>query len=384
MLGYVISLLLNKLNVTSILFKTQGMNIFFRVDASIQIGIGHVMRCLTLANKFQQQGATISFICREQLGDLIVFIAEQGYKVFILKNNRSQCVGSSHLAHATWLLVSQEQDAADCVSILQKQPVDWLIVDHYAIDIEWEQRLAPYYQKLMVIDDLADRAHDCSILLDQTYGRKASDYLPWVASCCQLLLGTAYALLRPEFARWREFSRKRRVNAEFKHLLVSLGGVDKDNITADVLNALNACTLPKDLKITVIMGKTAPYIHHIKILAQVMSYEVEVKIAVKAMAEMMAQADLAIGAAGATTWERCCLGLPSILISLANNQGEIMDNLTQAGVCESITAFELSRSSLVLNQKIAKITANIEHYINKSMRLVDGSGGDKVMSVIYV
>ncbi len=360
------------------------MKVIFRVDASVQIGTGHVMRCLTLADKLKQQGATVAFICREHSGHFIHFIKAQGYRVFALENKLTQRFSGSNLAHAAWLASSQEQDAADCALILQKQPVDWLIVDHYALDRQWEQRLKPYYQRLMVIDDLADRQHDCSLLLDQTYGRKAEDYLPWVSDYCQLLLGTDYALLRPEFAQWRKFSLQRRANFEFKQLLVSLGGVDKGNVTAEVLKALNACSLPNDLKVTVIMGKVAPHIHNIRTLAQAMSYEIEVKIGVSRMAEIMAKTDLAIGAAGATTWERCCLGVPSIMVRLANNQKKIMESLTYAGVCESITVFELRQSGMLLNQKIANMIENRETYIKKSTRLVDGMGVDKVMAEINV
>ena len=172
----------------------------------------------------------------------------------------------------------------------------------------------------MAIDDLADRAHACQILLDQTFGRRADDYRQHIPSDCTLLCGSNYALLRPEFAASRPYSLQRRVQPRLRQLLVTLGGVDKDNITPLVLMALRSCPLPADCEITVIMGATAPGLVDVQQQAKTMPWPTSVRVGVKNMAQLMADSDLAIGAAGSTALERCCVGLGTLLLVLADNQ----------------------------------------------------------------
>lgn len=305
------------------------MKVAFRVDASLQIGTGHVMRCLTLADALAAQGADCLFICREHQGNLIEQIRSKGYRTHALPVLPS--VGASLLAlkaasekqspaHSHWLGATQVEDAAACTAILAEVNPDWLIVDHYALDSRWEIALKPHHRKLMVIDDLADRPHICQVLLDQTFGRDAGDYQPWVSAGTTLLCGSRYALLRPEFAQLRSYSLQRRANPQLRQLLITMGGVDKDNATGQVLDALNACALPDDCHITVIMGGTSPWLDHVRRQAEQMPWPTEVLVGVSNMAQLMSDSDLAIGAAGATSWERCCLGLPTIMLILAENQ----------------------------------------------------------------
>ena len=186
------------------------MQVVIRTDASLQIGTGHVMRCLTLANALNEKGVTVEFICRDLPGNLIVYIESKGFSVHSLHGLTTSKPGVSrshnNLSHSHWLGVSQEQDVKECESVLNIINPDWLIVDHYAIDCWWQNELKGHYKKLMVIDDLADRRHECDLLLDQTFGRKEEDYKSLVNKDCHLLLGSKYALLRPEFTQWREYS----------------------------------------------------------------------------------------------------------------------------------------------------------------------------------
>src|SRR5690606_25625734 len=131
--------------------------IVFRCDASIQIGSGHVMRCLTLADELSRQGAECSFICRRHYGNLIKEILQQGYKVYTLPLEQDLGIESESkdlLAHADWLASTQQRDAELSRSIVEQIKPNWLIVDHYALDENWEKKLKPYCKKLMVIDDL--------------------------------------------------------------------------------------------------------------------------------------------------------------------------------------------------------------------------------------
>ena len=184
------------------------MQIAFRADASIQISTGHVMRCLTLAEELKRQGHDCFFICREHKGHLGDLIAEKGFSLHLLPTAESEHASADFnwSDHARWLGVTWQRDAEQTRAILSNQPVDWLVVDHYALDIGWEQQTAEYAAQIMVIDDLADREHQCDLLLDQTFGRNAADYRPLVPKNCELLCGSQYALLRPEFAEFRPYS----------------------------------------------------------------------------------------------------------------------------------------------------------------------------------
>lgn len=309
------------------------MDVAFRVDASLEIGSGHVMRCLTLANALKARGTRCRFISRAHPGHLIELIRERGYEVTSLPTPVQQAQAAvemvaksdyrtqGELAHATWLGSTWKTDAEETAAILIACQPDWLVVDHYALDHRWEAALAPHCRKLLAIDDLADRPHCCDMLLDQNLGRQPQDYAALVDARCQLLVGPQYALLRPEFAALREYSLQRR-NAQpaICRLLISMGGVDQYNATGQVLQALKTCALPVDCQITVVMGLTAPWLQNVLELAVQMPWTTEVLVNVNNMAQLMANSDLAIGAAGSTSWERCCLGLPTLMVVLAANQ----------------------------------------------------------------
>ena len=304
------------------------MKVIFRVDASLKMGTGHVMRCLTLAQTLKDNGAKVEFICRKHEGSLINKIRSNGFVVHELKVFK-EVDFDNKLAHSHWLGATQQQDADDCINILKAEKLDWLIVDHYALDEQWQKRLKPYYEKLMVIDDLADRKHQCDVLLDQNFGRSYQDYKDLVPASAKLLMGSENALLRPEFENYRQYSLDRRKDEKFKKLLINMGGADQDNITGKVIERLQVAKLPKDLEITVVMGKTAPHLASVITSTNKLPYRSEVKVDVDNMAELMANADIAIGASGATTWERCCLGLPTIQLITAYNQEFIARKLNK-------------------------------------------------------
>ncbi|AHL32976.1 polysaccharide biosynthesis protein [Pseudomonas brassicacearum] len=360
------------------------MKVVFRADASQQIGTGHVMRCLTLADALNARGAECSFICRAHPGNLIEFIRSKGYPVHSLPFSCPQEVsllvtnkagGGAELAHTAWLGTSLEHDVAECAVILGELNTDWLVVDHYALDARWEVALKRHCRKLMVIDDLADRPHQGDLLLDQTFGRNPEDYALWVPATCTLLCGSQYALLRPEFAELRPYSLARRRDAQLRHLLITMGGVDKDNATGQVLYALQSCELPANCRITVVMGATAPWLTEVRQRAEQMPWPTDVRVNVGDMAQLMADSDLAIGAAGSTSWERCCLGLPTVLIVLADNQQQVAKGLEQAGA-----VYVLQRTQRIaehLPQALASLSSSTAFRTAMSQaaqRIADGNG----------
>ncbi|KRW62919.1 UDP-2,4-diacetamido-2,4,6-trideoxy-beta-L-altropyranose hydrolase [Pseudomonas sp. TTU2014-080ASC] len=350
----------------------------FRADASLQIGSGHVMRCLTLAQALAEKGFECHFICREHPGNLLDLIAENGFKVHALPvgNVDDLCLGvatTNVVAHASWLGSSQAEDAAQTSLVIQDMKLDWLIVDHYSLDATWEDLLKPFYNRLMVIDDLADREHSCDLLLDQNLGREAQDYDKLVRKPCRFLIGPQYALLRPEFSELREYSLKRRAAGELNHILVTMGGVDQSNATARILHELRTAELAEGTKISVVLGASAPWKDDVRVQARSMPWETEVFVGVNNMAQIMSDADLSIGAAGSTSWERCCLGVPTLLIVLAENQLAGARALAAAnaaelvGTLDNIKDISTSLSKFLSPHRMLSMT-------RESIRITEGTG----------
>lgn len=332
------------------------MNVIFRTDASLDIGTGHVMRCLTLAQALREQEVTCHFVCREHAGNLIDLIRKYGFEVQALPmqdSSQQVPVFEAPLAHAAWLGADWQTDAEQTKMALADDVFDWMVIDHYALDARWEKQLRSSYRTLMVIDDIADRPHDCDLLLDQNLGRTAQDYAGLLPKDCQVLVGPKYALLRPEFSELRQYSLARRASPTLKHLLISMGGVDKDNATGQVLAGLKDCKLPADLCITVVMGPHAPWLEQVRKQAKELSIPTEVLVSVDNMAQLMADSDLAIGAAGSTSWERCCLGLPTLLVVLANNQLEGAKAL--AKTCSALLIGKVEDIAIFLSQSIKRV-----------------------------
>lgn len=365
--------------------RQPGLRVAFRADASLDIGSGHVMRCLTLAEALREGGAECRFIGRELPGNLLGRVAARGFAVNTLPAPGPEPgpPGSAHFPptpHAAWLGVPAGRDADETRSALAGPPVDWLVVDHYALDASWEAAVRPVCRQLMVIDDLADRRHACDLLLDQNLGRQADDYRPWLPEACRILAGPTYALLRPEFAAWRARSLQRRRDTEGLHLLISLGGVDRDNHTGRILEALRPDMLPGDARITVILGATAPWQSAVRTRAASLPWPCTVVVDATDMAERLSQADLAIGAAGSSAWERCCLGLPTLPVVLAANQRGI------AAALQAHTGIAPLGDDLADGlERFLGVYANPGARLEQSMRcaaLVDGTGCRRVAEIL--
>jgi UDP-2,4-diacetamido-2,4,6-trideoxy-beta-L-altropyranose hydrolase len=363
--------------------STPALRVAFRADASLDIGTGHVMRCLTLADALRERGAQCLFISRAHPGNLLAQIRQRGFEALelpTLANSRAE----AQPAHAAWLGCRWEDDAQQTLQALTDRPQDWLVVDHYALDARWEQTMRPHATKLLVIDDLADRAHDCDVLLDQNLGRKTEDYATLVRENCGLLIGPAYALLRPEFAVTRQHSVARRAQPQLRHILITMGGVDKANITGRVLDALSDCALPPDCRITIVMGAQAPALNSVRRQATTLQWPTEVAVSVNNMATLMAESDLAIGAAGSTSWERCCLALPTLLFTIADNQKEAAQALASRQAVRLVELNEHLPASL--KQEIDRLRTAPEllrHMSTSASAITDGEGVARVLSTLH-
>ena len=310
------------------------MNIVIRVDSSTLIGSGHLMRCLTLAQRHRYKGDTIHFICRDLPGNISALVEEQGFALYTLPQAEKNEIFDGY---AKWLTVSQERDVAETVKVVQSLgTVDRLVVDHYAIDSDWEKRLRPFVKEIFVIDDLANRVHDCDYLLDQNYYvNKEFRYKGLVPEQCQLHLGPRYALLREEFYNIKKTHQ--RAVGQLHNILVFYGGVDNTNETSKAIRALHSLqennALP-GFNVTVLVG--AGNAHQDQIAKSCTQAGFRYLCQVDNVAEQMVKADLMLGAGGTTTWERCYLELPSIVTAVAENQFKICEDCETAGLISYI------------------------------------------------
>lgn len=317
------------------------------------------MRCLTLAGAFKSCDDIhyqCTFAVSHETIDIVPMLADSGDEV----------VNSMDL-------------------ITTEEKYDVAVVDHYDLDQIYEVTLRQIASEIVVIDDLANRPHDCDLLIDQTYGRGERDYVALVPSSTRLLLGADYALLRDQFSEQRATSLARRgeKNGTINRVLVFMGGSDPDNVTLKVLEALNDDLLPKNLMVDLVLGAQAA--ERMKISDRT-SRNPNIKwySDVRNMAELMAVADLAIGAGGTASWERCCLGVPSLVIEIADNQKLIASRLEQAGAIRNLGWHEdITPKDLV--REIVYLVENKE--INTKMScqaagICDGRGAQRVVKEI--
>lgn len=307
-----------------------------RADASTYIGSGHVMRCLTLAHRLKKEkNAKVVFVMRVLPGNLIGVVEKQGFEVLkLLPANQKYSLSG----YGLWLTVPMEVDAQQTIEVLQHylqehgcEVVDRLIVDSYALDEQWELMLRPYCREIMVIDDLANRKHDCDILLDQNfYLNKDVRYAGLVPEHCKMLLGPEHALLREEFYEAKKHLRKR--DGNIKNILVFYGGSDLTNETEKAIKALvqlhdEGYSFTADI-ITGVSNSRREKIKYLCSKYQFLHYYCQVSN----MAEFMNKADLMLGAGGSTTWERLYMELPALVTAVAENQVQGCRDCCKAGM----------------------------------------------------
>tara|TARA_B100000787_G_scaffold165478_1_gene149421 strand:+ start:4713 stop:5825 length:1113 start_codon:yes stop_codon:yes gene_type:complete len=357
------------------------MNFVFRTDASLDIGSGHVMRCLTLADELCKQGASCRFICRTHAGNFLQLIRERGFEAYALplqtslgdQSAQQSGVSERDIAYASWLGADWQKDAEQTRNAIGDMEVDCLIVDHYSIDARWEVAMRPSCNHLMVIDDLADRLHDCDLLLDQDFDEiyRYSDLVP---SSCKLLVGPKYVLLRSEY----QIARLRKRTNAVKRILVYFGGTDADNLTGAVLSALSKIDL-SEIWVDIVIGENYCNIEFLEKLSATRGRTRIHKLRPH-LADLMAEADLAIGAVGITNWERLCVGLPSIVISVADNQNQISKKLHHLGAVNWIGSADNVNSDTIYRAVKDEIVG--KKFITRrkiASKLCDGRGLGRVL-----
>jgi UDP-2,4-diacetamido-2,4,6-trideoxy-beta-L-altropyranose hydrolase len=332
------------------------MRVAVRADASPAIGSGHVMRCLSLADGLRREGASVSFLSRSMPPHLASLVSQHGHEVRDLAG---------------------DDDAAATARAMEGH-CDWLVVDHYALGARWETALRATASRLLVIDDLADRAHDCDVLLDQNLHVEAAPrYAGRVPPGCELLLGPQFALLRREFRSARTEAAARA--GDVSRLLVSFGGADSSNDTVVAIEAV-AATLPRLTRVDVVIG--AGHAHGDAIEQACARHGYRCHVQTDRMAELMAAADLAIGAGGVTTWERCCVGLPAVAVAAAANQVDVVEQAARHGLVYALDG-EVSAGRLGVHLRALADNPGLRQRMSHlGLETVDGLGVERVVQAM--
>ena len=358
------------------------MNIVFRVDASNAMGSGHVIRCLTLADALcaAVPDAGIQFVCRSHPGNLVLYIEQRGYFTTCLPLGDS-CFGENGLPHADWLGASQETDAAETQSAFRHHDIDWLIVDHYGIDYHWEQQLRSIVSHIVVLDDLANRKHLCDVLIDQNFVTNFEHrYEGLVPAEARVFAGPKFALLRHEFPSLRGVSRQR--NGIVHAVLICFGGSDPNNHTLAVLEALRGYASSLE-RIDVVVGSSNPHIQSITAACETLS-NAALHFSPTNIGELLMLADLAIGAGGGMNWERACLGVPSLVFGIAENQSSSIAALIEAGCVAGVSHMPMPVPQLIASW--LSVLMNNPEFLRglsrKSAELVDGQGTRRVVELM--
>lgn len=337
------------------------------------------MRCLNLAEALRRQQVECQFVCREHEGNLLDIIGKRGF-AFSPLPARAHKTGTQTLDYGTsWLGETKTCDAQHTAATFDGV-ADWLVVDHYGIDISWEEELEKKALNLLVIDDLANRIHDCDLLVDQNwYGPMT--YLRYenhVPETCIKFLVPRYAILDKEYLMLRDTSCVQ--SDEINNVLVFMGGSDSTNQTAKVLLALSDDRL-SHLKVTVVIGKNHPAKDMIRTLATERG-RTNLQMDLPNLAGLMAESDLMIGAGGISNWERFCLGLPAIVMSVAENQVAVNKALAESELINYLGPAEHVAVKDIVVSVIESI-ANPEILSKQKIRmmeLVPGNGADVIAS----
>lgn len=323
----------------------------FRCDASRAIGTGHVIRSLTLAQALKGHGWTCIFACSKETSATVPLLLEAGFPV------------------------------TDSEAISEQLHADILVIDGYQFEKTYETSLRGIAKKILAIDDLANKPHDCDILIDQTYGRVESDYRALVPDHCKILTGSQFALLRSPFAEKRAEALRRRTGS-ISRILIFISGSDPHGVT---IKALRAITLLKNMPlIDVVIPSAAPFYAKADGIRAAHPDKIRFLENVSNMAELMTQADLCIGAGGTASWERCCLGLPALIIEIADNQKLIASSLAAAGAVVNLGWHE-GITDKMLAAALEKLLPDRDLLLDmsaKALKICDGLGAERIVHAI--
>ena len=362
------------------------MKIAIRADASLQQGTGHLMRCLVLADELRLRGHECLFVTQPYLPLFTKKIHDHNHKVIILPmGTLDQSVHIGHDEYLSWLGRSTKHDALVTLEALKNENIDILIADHYAIDHSWMDLFSGQKIRKVIIDDLANRKHCCDILIDQNFGRSPQDYEHLVSKKTKVFTGSEYVILKDDFKITRNKSQLTRLNREPKCLNICMGGMDKDNSTYNILETVLKSGYFKKWSIDVVLRSSSPHAKMISNYSDKSPHNINLHFDCENMATLFEGADLAIGAGGVTLWERCCVGLPTLLLTIADNQVPAAMAMSRSGAiiyCGDIREKDWKKK---LDLKLKMLTQDTDrlHLISKiAFGICDGNGLEKVCNII--
>ena len=344
------------------------MRVVFRVDASGDVGFGHLSRCINLAEVLRSRGNEVLFICREDEAKSFRALEDRLFATVLLP---MLPVGET---------VNQQEDAQQTIQALQGERPDWLVVDSYTLDKDWEQLLRPHVAKIAVIEDLSGREHDCDLLIDQNYSeRSAASFEKFVPKTCELLLGPRFALIGDQFRKLRRLKSK--PAPELKRIFVFCGGSDPQNLTQQVIDEIS-CSELSNIAVDVVVGAQNKTFNREAALK--LNANIEIHNAGGEFARIMSIADLAIGAGGTTSWERMCLGIPSIIASIAENQNSACEKLGRDGLINYLGTQPSLKPGAIRDAVVEAKTsfASLFDQVERGQILVDGRGCERVAEVM--
>jgi UDP-2,4-diacetamido-2,4,6-trideoxy-beta-L-altropyranose hydrolase len=321
----------------------------FRLEANSIVGTGHLMRCLTIAQDLRKLNYSCHFLCSKLTRPLNHLLSRQGNKVHAVDNEKK-----IHM-------------------LIENLRPELLIIDHYELDATYERKVSGFCKRILVIDDLADRSHECDFLLDQGPLRTIEDYQPWVNGECKYFLGTKFALIKPEFRQ----KRKLKITS-WKRGLICFGGSDPSNITLQILKALDEIIHMQEIKWTVLAGAANPHWGKLKKFAKQSSLNITMLKQSDKIGELMANHDFSIGAAGGMIWERACIGLPSLTIPIAYNQRFGIEEIKHFCLGQTLEVSEICPNSLAI--ALGELQHRANDYLKRNQIMVDGFGVKRLIS----
>ena len=361
-------------------------SVIFRADASLRIGSGHVMRCLALADGLKSSGAQTLFISRDLPGNVFDVIRKRGHSlVKLAAPDNYPGIDINQNDYASNLGVPWEEDAQETLNLVRvsESKPDWLIVDHYALDRGWQQRLRPSSKNILVIDDMAKTPQECDLLLNENFLPDAeSSYERLVPQNARLLLGPKYALLRTEFREARKGMKPR--GGRVKRILVFYGGVDPSNETGKTLEALAGLNW-RDIHVDVVIGSANPYREIVQAKIKQLP-DATLHTQLPHLADLMNQADLALSAGGSTIWELLFFGVPALVTTTADNQVANVRSLNEhrlviwLGYAQHVGVDHVKNT---LREMLIQV--ELLHLLSEAgWEIVDGRGVDRLLSEIGV
>ena len=314
------------------------------------------MRCLALAEEFAANGWTIWFAVRAGTPSIVTSLAVTVFRLIEFSTNPENEIERMRTAVGS---------------------TDIVVIDHYDLDEKYEYACRSFADKIFVIDDIATRRHDCDFILDSSQHPSSLKYDGVIDAKCQRLYGPNYALIRSEIRMFRPKALKKPRNGDVCKIFVSFGSMDIGGMTCVALEAIKL--LKRPLEVFVALNSASPSLNSISINYPDAAFLLDSTN----IGQVMLEADVAIGAAGTTAWERCHLALPSIIVTTADNQISIARTINDNGA--GIYAGEGSRCGIEkLAGVLEMLISNGDHRASMAMKaakLVDGNGARRVFEV---